>query len=468
MNAFERYSQVYFVGIGGIGMSALARYFRRGGLDVAGYDKTRSSLTDELTDEGIQVTCSEDAAAIPDTFRAAVNRPHTLVVTTPAVPATHEGLRWFRENGYAVHKRAEVLGRITEGHRTVAVAGTHGKTTTSSMVAHLLHACGIRTTAFLGGISKNFGSNLLLAGSATGRESVMVVEADEYDRSFLQLHPDVAVVTSMDPDHLDIFGDEGHMREAFAQFAGQTVPGGTVIRRTGLDLDLDPGPHRQYTYSLTRQADFGARNIDVREGRYLFDLTWGDRVVEALALGLPGRHNLENAVAALAVALQFGVTDENLRRALAGYEGVVRRFDFRIREPHITFVDDYAHHPTELHACITALREWFPGRRLTGVFQPHLYSRTRDFADAFAESLSLLDELILLDIYPAREDPIPGVTASLILDKVRLEAKMLCRREELPDAIDRLNPEVLVTMGAGDIDRLVEPITDMLKEKHGL
>jgi len=466
MNSFERYSQAYFVGIGGIGMSALARYFRHAGLDVAGYDKTRSSLTDELVDEGIQVTFSEDAAAIPGTFRAVENRSRTLVVTTPAVPATHDGLCWFRENGFAIHKRAEVLGRITEGHPTVAVAGTHGKTTTSSMVAHLLHACGIRTTAFLGGISKNFGSNLLLAGAVTDPASVMVVEADEYDRSFLQLHPDVAVVTSMDPDHLDIFGDEGHMREAFAQFAGQTVPGGTVIQRAG--LDLDPGPHKKYTYSLTRQADFGARNIDVRDGRYRFDLTWGDRVVEALALSLPGRHNLENAVAALAVALQFGVADENLRQALAGYQGVVRRFDFLIRDPLITFVDDYAHHPAELRACITALREWFPGRRLTGVFQPHLYSRTRDFADAFAESLSLLDELILLDIYPAREDPIPGVTASLILDKVGLEAKMLCRREELLDAIGRLNPEVLVTMGAGDIDRLVEPIADMLRKKHGL
>jgi UDP-N-acetylmuramate--alanine ligase len=461
----DRIQNIYFLGIGGIGMSALARYFKAAGKRVAGYDLTATALTGQLSAEGIPVAHDENPESIPAEFRATSQRANTLVVVTPAVPAAHAGLQWFRREGYAVQKRAEVLGRLTRGAFTVAVAGTHGKTTTSSMVAQVLHACGVSCTAFLGGVSKNFGSNLLLGSPAAGEGAVMVVEADEYDRSFLHLRPRIAVVTSMDADHLDIYGDAAGLAEAYNLFAAQTAAGGTLIHRQGLALQAPAGVQR-YTYSLTGPSDFRAANVSIGDRRYRFDFSGPGAPPAAMTLSMPGRHNLENAVAALAVGAQMNLPAEAMRKALAAYEGVHRRFDFRLRHEKITLVDDYAHHPTELTACIAGLRELYPGKKITGVFQPHLYSRTRDFADGFAASLSALDELVLLPVYPARERPLPGVTSKTIFDRATLDAKALCEKAELAGLLAGRETDVVVMLGAGDIDQLVEPVRRMLVTKY--
>lgn len=448
------YRHIYFIGIGGIGMSAIARYYNCKGLKVSGYDKTPSELTRELEAEGIEVHYEDDSSYVPKDVES------TLVVYTPAIPHDMGELRYVQENGYKVIKRSRMLGEISRGQRCLAVAGTHGKTTTSTLTAHIFQDSGEGCSAFLGGISKNYGTNLLVSGN-----DVIVAEADEFDRSFLQLFPETAVVTSMDADHLDIYGDKAHIVEAFKAFVSQVS--GTVIARYGLELgpeDTDAAILR-YSYDDPR-ADFHAENISVDEcGYFTFDLHYPGGVIEACRVGIPGWVNVENAVAASAIALTYGIAPEKVKAALATFQGVKRRFDIHINRPGCSYIDDYAHHPKEIATAISSMRDIFPGRKLTAIFQPHLYTRTRDFAEEFAEALSEVDKLILLDIYPAREEPIPGVTAEIIFDKVTALEKVLLRKEELMDYLKNEPVDTLITFGAGNIDRYIGPVREMLEER---
>lgn len=458
--------RIYFVGIGGIGMSALARYFRHEGWQVAGYDRTPSPLIDSLEREGILVHYEDSVDAIPEAFR---NPSDTRVIYTPAIPADHAELNWFRANGFEVLKRSRMLGLLGEGKDVMAVAGTHGKTTTTTMVAHFNAVAAGEGSAFLGGISKNFDSNLVLGG---GRR--MAVEADEFDRSFLQLHPKEAVITSVDPDHLDIYGTYEAVREAFAQFASQIVPGGTLILKKGVSLPLDRKDIRRYTYHVTdTDADFHAENLSVDAGGYYtFDLVFPDCVIEGCRLGIPGLVNVENCVAAAALVWCEGfLSDDKFREAVATFRGVQRRFDFWVNEPAnpegSIYMDDYAHHPAELRAMLTSVRKMFPQRELTVVFQPHLYTRTRDFAPEFSEVLSLADRVLLLPIYPARELPIPGVESEMILRDITAPQKKLITKVGLLDQIEALPAGgVLVTAGAGDIDRFCAPVAEIVRRKN--
>lgn len=458
--------RIYFVGIGGIGMSALARYFKHEGWQVAGYDRTPSPLTDSLEREGILVHYEDDVENIPVPFR---DPEHTRVIYTPAIPADHAELNWLRDNGFEVLKRSRMLGLLGEGKDVMAVAGTHGKTTTTTMVAHFNAVAAGEGSAFLGGISKNFDSNLVLGA---GRR--MAVEADEFDRSFLQLHPKEAVITSVDPDHLDIYGTYEAVREAFAQFAGQILPGGALILKYGVSLPLERTDIRRYTYHVTDPAaDFHAENLSVDGGGYYaFDLVFPDRRVEGCRLGIPGLVNVENCVAAAALVWCEGfISDDTLREALATFRGVQRRFDFWVNEPEnpqgTIYMDDYAHHPAELRAMLASVRKMFPQRELTVVFQPHLYTRTRDFAPEFSEVLSLADRVLLLPIYPARELPIPGVESEMILDNITAPHKKLVSKEQLLAEIEALPVGgVLVTAGAGDIDRFCAPVAEIVRCKN--
>ncbi|HET6990682.1 MAG TPA: UDP-N-acetylmuramate--L-alanine ligase [Bacteroidia bacterium] len=466
----DQLTHIYFLGIGGIGMSALARFFHASGKQVSGYDKTATELTNELIAEGIGIHFEENIDMIPVQIREASDQKTVLIVWTPAVPVEHAELVWFRKNGFTVMKRAEVLGLIVGQTRTIAVAGTHGKSTTTTMTAHILRSGGIDCSAFLGGISRNYNTNLLL-GKNLGKENIpmeqniVVAEADEYDRSFLWLHPFIAIITSVDADHLDIYGDEKAMHTTYRDFVKQVI--GKLITKPQVLKTLDLGKDdRVVSYSLeNNQTDSFAENIRIEEGYYAFDLVINGSRISNLRLGLPGRHNVENAVAAVSAAKQIGVDDESVRKALTSFKGVKRRFDFRIRNSKVVFIDDYGHHPAELKACISSVRELFPGKKITGVFQPHLYSRTRDFADEFARSLELLDDVVLLDIYPAREKPIPGITSSMLLEKIRVKNKSLYSRTELVSKVIQHDFDVLVTMGAGDIDQLVEPLEKSLREK---
>lgn len=461
---FDNIHNIYFVGIGGIGMSALARFFNAGGKSVAGYDKTPTPLTDELINENIQIHFEDDLKLIPPQFISAQTKNRTLIVYTPAIPEEHAELNWFRDNGYHIVKRSELLGLITRQSFTVAVAGTHGKTTTSSILAHLLKQGGVDCNAFLGGIAKNYNSNLLLGKNwSPHSKPVVVVEADEFDRSFLTLYPDIAIVTSTDADHLDIYQDKKNLEDSYREFVSQVKKDGVVIYKAGLDLKNKQ--QQQFTYSITEPADFNGENIIIKNNRYSFDFTSKDKTIKSLSLGLPGRHNVENAVAAIAVAMQMNVSNESLVSALNSYQGVKRRFEYHIRNPKITFIDDYAHHPEELRAAISSVKELYPGKKITGIFQPHLFTRTRDFADGFAASLSLLDELLLLDIYPAREKPISGVDSKMILDKVKSKSKILCTKDNLLSELKQRETEVVITLGAGDIDQLVHPIKELLINK---
>lgn len=461
----EKIHNVYLIGIGGIGMSALARFFNAGGKKIAGYDKTPTFLTDEMLKENINIHFEDDIKLIPAAFTNPELKSNTLIIYTPAIPVEHDELNWFIDRGYTVVKRSEVLGLITKQSYTIAVAGTHGKTTTSSIIAHLLKQGGVDCNAFLGGIAKNYNSNLILGNSWNNKSKpVVVVEADEFDRSFLTLFPDIAVITSMDADHLDIYQDKSNLEDSYREFASQVKHNGLVIHKSGLDLRVSNKSN--YTYSITTSADFKGENILIKNNKYTFDFTYKEKKFEGLTLGLPGRHNVENAVAAIAVALRMDITAEKFTEALSTYEGVKRRFEFHIRSPKITFIDDYAHHPEELRAAISSVKELYPNKKITGIFQPHLYTRTRDFSDAFAESLSLLDELILLDIYPAREQPIYGVSSNLILEKVTNIHKVLSSKEKLLQELMSRNTEVLLTLGAGDIDQLVEPIKELLIQKY--
>ena len=451
------YRNIYFIGIGGIGMSAIARYYNAKGFRVSGYDKTPSPLTHALENEGIEVHYEDNTSYVPKDIET------TLVVYTPAIPKDMGELVYVQENGYRVIKRSRMLGEITQGQRCMAVAGTHGKTTTSTLLSHIFTASGEGCSAFLGGISKNYDSNLLIH-----QNDVVVVEADEFDRSFLQLYPEIAVITSMDADHLDIYGDESHIREAFKAFASQVS--GTVIVKKGLDITAEDTEAKILTYSYNDpSADFHAVLTEGDgNGRSHFDLHWPGGVIRDCMVGIPGWVNIENAVAASAIGLTYGLDPERIKEALAGFSGVRRRFDIRLENERCIYIDDYAHHPREIAASLTSIRGNYPGRKLTAIFQPHLYTRTRDFAEGFAEALSHADRLILLDIYPAREEPIPGVTSEIIFDGVSLDDKVLLRKEELMRHLESLEAprnEVYMTIGAGDIDRFVEPLAELLKKR---
>ena len=450
------YKNVYFIGIGGIGMSAIARYFKFKGLNVSGYDKTESELTDTLQKQGIDVHYEDNVDFIPKDVE------NTLVVYTPAIPHDMGELVYVQEHGYKVLKRSKILGEITDGERCLAVSGTHGKTTTSTLTAHILTESGEGCSAFLGGISKNYGTNLLMSHS-----NAVVAEADEFDRSFLQLHPEIAVITAIDADHLDIYGDISHVLEAFKAFASQVH--GTVITKLGLDITEEDTKAKilRYHYNDSR-ADFYARNPRPDNlGYFSFDLVYPGGVMENVKCGTPGWVNVENSVAAAAICLTYGVKPEAIRHAIGTFQGVKRRLDIHLNTEKISYIDDYAHHPKELATAISSMRDIFPGRKLTAIFQPHLYTRTRDFAEGFAEALSKVDKLILLDIYPAREEPIPGVTSEIIYDKVTAPEKVLLKKEELMGYLEKEPVDVLVTFGAGNIDRFIEPIEDMLKKRVG-
>ena len=444
------YRHIYFIGIGGIGMSAIARYYNAKGYKVSGYDKTPSPLTLALEEEGIDVHYEDNIAYVPQDIES------TLVVYTPAIPKDMGELVHVQEKGYRVIKRSKMLGEISRGQRCMAVAGTHGKTTTSTLVSHLFMASGEGCSAFLGGISKNYNSNLLISGN-----DVVVAEADEFDRSFLQLFPEIAVITSMDADHLDIYGDEAHIVEAFKAFASQVS--GTVIARHGLDITVKDTAAKVMTYSFgDPDADFWAEPLE----RGHFNLHWPGGVIEDCVVGIPGWVNVENATAAAAIALTYGLEPVAVKEALASFAGVKRRFDMQVKTEKCIYIDDYAHHPREISAALSSIRESYPDMKMTAVFQPHLYTRTRDFAPEFAQALSGADKLILLDIYPAREEPIPGVTSEIIFNDVTAPEKVLLKRAELMDYLKDEPVELLVTIGAGDIDRFVGPIGELLKERH--
>ena len=448
------YKDIYFIGIGGIGMSAIARYYKRKGYAVAGYDRTPSDLTRELEAEGIAVHYEDRPDLIPQDTES------TLVVYTPAIPATLEELRFVQARGYRVIKRSRMLGEIAQGQRCLAVAGTHGKTTTSTLVAHILTESGAGCSAFLGGISKNYDTNMLVSDTPT-----VVAEADEYDRSFLQLHPAIAAITAMDADHLDIYGDLAHVQEAFRCFASQVSE--VLILKYGLPVSASGTPARILSYSFDDpRADFHAENLRLGPlGHFTYDLVHPEGVLKDIFVGTLGWVNVENSVAAAAICLCDGIAPEAIRHAIGTSQGAKRRLDVHVNTPTLTYIDDYAHHPQELATAISSIRSIFPGRRITGIFQPHLFTRTRDFAAGFAEALSGLDKLILLGIYPAREEPIPGVTSEIIFRDVTAPEKVLIDKSELMPLLEKEPLDVLVTFGAGDIDRFIEPITELLKER---
>jgi len=442
---------IYFVGIGGIGMSAIARYFKANDKNVAGYDKTKTEITDVLEDLGITVHFEDSVANVGMRF---LNPETTLVVYTPAIPKDHKELAYFRNNGYAVLKRAEVLGVITKNTYCLAVAGTHGKTTTTSILGHLLYECKVPLTAFLGGISENYNSNLIQNGTA-----VSVVEADEFDRSFLTLSPDLACITSMDADHLDIYGDASELTRTFVDFSKKLKPKGKLFVRSGLPID-------GITYGIEDESDYSAKNITIQNGAYVFDVVTPKTVLKQVQFNLPGRHNLSNALIALAMAVEYGVPNQQLVRALATYRGVKRRFTYQIKTDELVFIDDYAHHPEEINAVHQAVREMYPEDKVLAIFQPHLFSRTRDFASGFAKSLSQFDEVLLLDIYPARELPIEGVTSYWLLQQIDNPKKELIEKAKIVSKIKESKARIVLTIGAGDIGAEVKHIKEVLLNEN--
>lgn len=453
---------LYFLGIGGIGMSALARYFLARGCKVYGYDKTKTALTIQLEKEGMLIHYREDIDQIPESVKSMDEK--SLIVYTPAIPKDNKEFQFLINNNCKLYKRSEVLGLISQNYFTIAIAGTHGKTTTSSIVAHVLNESGVKCVAFLGGISLNFNSNLLLNEDA----NTMVVEADEYDRSFLTLAPDIALITSLDADHLDVYGNKNEMTCAYSAFVGKIKPEGNLITKKQYLKLLDiPKNIKTSTYSISDYSDIAASNIHIEEGNYFVDISAGLNITRAVKIGLPGIHNVENAVGAYAIANVLGIDDQKIKNALSTYKGVHRRFEYHIKTRDLIYIDDYAHHPSELKMCINSVKQLYPAKKITGIFQPHLYTRTRDFADEFAESLSMLDELILLDIYPARELPIEGVTSAIIANKVTITNKCVLAKEDLLEYLSKRNFEVLLTLGAGDIDVFVSPIKELLTNKLG-
>ena len=450
-----KYNTIYFLGVGGIGMSALARFFNKMGKKVAGYDRVSTPLTQALEKEGISIHYTDDVKAIDSIY---LSPKETLVVYTPAIPKEHTEWNYFKTEGFRILKRAEVLGLISKASKTLAVAGTHGKTTISTMTAHLLNCSKLKANGFLGGISKNFDSNLVLAENT----DFVVTEADEFDRSFLQLFPYKALISSMDADHLDIYGAKEQLQESFFEFINQIEEEGCLVQKIG--LPFPENSVKRYTYAVDNEsADFYARNIKLNIDTYQFELVSPKGVFEALELGVPGLVNLENAIGASALAILSGVEKDELKEGLKTYQGVKRRFDYRIKTDDFIYIDDYAHHPEELKAFISSVRAIYPNKKISGIFQPHLFSRTQDFAEEFARNLSLLDELFLMDIYPARELPIEGVSSKIIFDKVNLENKYLCNKSNLLEMLKDKDFEILLTLGAGDIDQFVPKLEQMFK-----
>ncbi|MDZ4715913.1 MAG: UDP-N-acetylmuramate--L-alanine ligase [Cytophagales bacterium] len=458
---FSDYDSVYFLGIGGIGMSALARWFRHKGMRVAGYDRTGTPLTHELMEEGMEVHFEDKVEFIP----GYITREKTLVIYTPAIPSDHAEFNYLHSLDFTILKRSEVLGLISKDYHTIGVAGTHGKTTTSSMIAHILKSAGRDMVAFLGGVTVNYNSNLVMEGEVNAK-TIVVAEADEYDRSFLRLHPNSAVVTSADPDHLDIYGTHENMLAAFGEFIGQIEPKGSlVIQHSVAGLAQSNKQINVKTYGID-QGQFFASNIKAESGFFRFDLRGNGQKIDNMQLGVPGFHNVENAVAAILATRHLGIEEQAIRDALASFKGVKRRFEFVFNKNGRVYIDDYAHHPAEIEAFLRSLRAMYEGKKITVVFQPHLFTRTRDFAAGFASSLSLADELILMDIYPARELPIPGITADSIFRAVTCPVKIKTSKKDLLSVLDTMETEVLATVGAGDIDLFVKPIKRMLSRKY--
>lgn len=445
---------VYFLGIGGIGMSALARYFNSRGHRVSGYDRTESALTRQMTEEGMKIHY-EDKVSLAD-------KDAVLVIYTPAIPEGHKEMEFFKNNGYTVIKRSEALGLITENKLNICVAGTHGKTTTSAMVAHILRDSGFGCNAFLGGIATNYNSNFW-----SSEKNVCVAEADEYDRSFLKLSPDVAVITAMDADHLDIYGTEKNMQDAFIAFTERIKPGGLLIAKKGLARENEFKAGTRWTYDAENlEADCFAKNVTIQNGAYRFDVVSGNSSLGGVELNMGGRHNIENAVAAIAIAGYLKIDEAKIKKAIAGFKGVKRRFEYIVKSGSHILIDDYAHHPEELRALLNGAKELYPNKKCTVVFQPHLYTRTRDLADGFAEVLAIADEVVLLPIYPARELPIEGVSSEMILNKINKSSKRVLQKTELVDWVKSNNTELLITAGAGDIDLLLNDLKLMLEKKR--
>ena len=449
-NGLER---VYLIGIGGIGMSALARYFKAKGFEVSGYDKNKTEITEDLEVLGIRVNHIDEVSVVEKRF---LNPESSLIIYTPAIPRHHNQFKYFKSNGFQLKKRSEILGVITAQTFCFAVAGTHGKTTTTSILGHLLNECGVGVTAFLGGISENYNSNLILSGT-----EVSVVEADEFDRSFLTLSPDYACITSMDADHLDIYGDASELNKSFVDFSKKIKRDGKLFIKSGLPLD-------GITYGIEDDSDYSAQNVKIENGSYYFDLVTPSGNFRNFKLNLPGRHNLSNALIALAMSLEYKISSNLLRDALSNYKGVKRRFSYQIKSKDLVFIDDYAHHPTEIDAVYQAVNEMYPKRKVLAIFQPHLFSRTRDFGDEFARSLSQFYEVVLLDIYPARELPIEGINSKWLLDKIENNSKSLIHKEDIVKTVKASNAEIVLTLGAGDIGEEVKHIKLALSNANSL
>jgi UDP-N-acetylmuramate--alanine ligase len=456
MADLKHIQNIYFIGIGGIGMSALARYFRLQGKTVTGYDKTETVLTKTLVEEGIPVSYIDDPVSIPKDVQ--------LIVYTPAIPKEHRGLNYYQDHGYELMKRSEVLGLITADSLNVCVAGTHGKTTISTMIAHILRDSGIGSNAFLGGISVNYNTNFW-----SDKNNICVVEADEYDRSFLKLHPDIAVISSMDADHLDIYGTGEAVKDAFIAFSEKIKSGGTLVQKHGLPVPKPAGNILQLSYHLTdHSADVYTRNLRILAGNYIFDVEGKEGKMKDVRLNVGGRYNVENALAAITACRKLGLSGDRIIPALHNYRGVRRRFEYHVQSEAVIYIDDYAHHPKELEVLISSTRELFPDRKMVVIFQPHLFSRARDFADGFAEVLDKADEVILLTLYPARELPIEGISSATILNKMMNSKKQILKKQEVLTWVGKIQPEdkiLLITAGAGDIDELVNPLTELLKRK---
>ncbi len=458
----EQYDSVYFLGIGGIGMSAIARWFQHKGLRVAGYDRTPTPLTHELLEEGMEIHFDDKIEFIP----GYLSKEKTLVVFTPAIPKNNLEHHYLKDQGFAILKRSEVLGLLTKNYKTIAVAGTHGKTTTSSLIAHILKSAGVNMVGFLGGITSNYDSNLVMEGEVNER-TIVVVEADEFDRSFLRLYPEIAVVTSADADHLDIYGDHTSMLTSFKDFIKQINSNGSLIIHESIESLANGINVSKETYGMSRGQFFAGNVIPTsRDGFFEFDLHGFGKVIERIQLGVPGFHNMENAMAAMLVALKLGISENVIREALHSFKGVKRRFEFIIRKPDLVYIDDYAHHPTEIEAFLNSLKSMYQGKKITVVFQPHLFTRTRDFAEGFSKSLSIADEVLLMDIYPAREEAIPGVTSDMLFRDITSPVKIRCSKRDVMQKLEDLDIAVLATVGAGDIDTFVKPIKEMLKNKY--
>ncbi len=456
----EKVHNIYFIGIGGIGMSALARYFNNSGKIIGGYDRIQTELTDALSNEGINIHFQDNINLIGNEFK---NPEDTFIIYTPAIPSGHNELDFFKKNNFQLYKRSQILGMISKDKIGIAVAGTHGKTSISTLITHILNQTKEKCNAFLGGISKNYNTNYILSKTSDR----MVLEADEFDRSFLQLHPKIALISYLDADHLDIYGTREELVNSFNQFVTQINCNGYLVYHKKIGNELKTKSQvKSFSYSIDEKADFYATNIKIINHKYYFNIISNEGIISDIELGLPGKVNLENAIGASAVALLLGADEEEIRKGLKTFTGVKRRFDYQINTEKLVFIDDYAHHPRELSATITSVKELFPGKKLTGIFQPHLFTRTRDFAAGFAESLDLLDEIILLDIYPAREEPIEGVTSEIIFLKISKSAKILCKKQELLNLIKDKEFEVLLTLGAGDIDQLVQPIKELLMKNY--